>query len=297
MLARRGGLILLWILQLTACATWHAPESHHEWKLPAPNVGEDSVVFELAFVRWPEASVNHASSSDDAASTLWRVLDEQFLTPEAREQLTANGLCVGIISDPLPEGIRTALESTRDPLSVISQQHASPGEELLTRRERRQCPSGSHQEIEVLPLDEARRVVLVHEAGRVRADAFEQPRGFFRLTTRAIGNGRVRVELVPSIDFGEPRQRIIGGQGAYRYDVKRKEQAFESLAVATSLVKGQTLVVTSSKQPKGLGGAFFADRFESTPDRLLLLIRIAGSQQDELFAPTTQQESLVTPLD
>ena len=296
MLDRHAGLMLLWMVALSGCASWHAPESHHEWKLPAPNAGEDAVVFEFAFVRWPEAPPNTVSSSGET-STLWHVLDEQFLAPEMREQLAANGLRIGIISDPLPEAIRTSLEATRDPLSVISQQHATAGAEILTRRERRQCPSGSHEEIEVLPMEKGKRVVLVQEAGHVRADAFDQPRGFVRLTARGLGDGRVRVELVPSIDFGEPLQRIIGGQGAYRYDTRRKEQAFESLAVATALAKGQTLVVTSSQETKGLGGAFFADRFESAPDRLLLLIRIAESHQDELFSPATRQESLVTPLD
>jgi hypothetical protein len=290
-----GGALLS--LLLGGCATWHVPITHQDWKLPAQNSGSDSVTFEIAFVRWPSGLSEEAGTTEGTPGDLWRALDEQFLPPELRQNFAANGMRAGIISDPLPNSIRAALEATSDPLSVITDQNASPGTEVLARRERRQCPSESRQEIEVLPMREGKRIVLANESGRVRAEEFEQPRGFIRFTTHAMGDGRVRAELVPIIDFGKPKQRIIGGQGAYRYDTRRDERVYDKLEFSTALFPGRTLVLTSSTDKKGLGAVLFADRFEGSPDQLLLLIRIAETQRDELFSPRTQQESLVTPLE
>lgn len=271
------------------CATWDLPTSPAEFKLPVPNAGANAVVFETAFVRWPGDPAENANS-------LWQSLDEQFLPPNLRQQLAANGLRVGIISDPLPESIRKSLDATRDPLAVITDQNASPGAEVLTRRERRQCPSGSREEIEVLPLSEGRRVILFNDFGRIRAKPFDQPRGFFQFTVHSVGDGRVRVELLPIVDYGEPRKRVIGGQNVYRLDVRRDREVFESLAISSTLATGQTLLITAAPEKKGLGAAFFANRFEADQDRLLLLLRIAEARRDELFSPHRERGSLVTPL-
>jgi hypothetical protein len=279
----------LLINALLGCATWDVPATQAELTLPIPTTGADSVVVETAFVRW-------RNEPTDEAESLWRGLDEQFLPPSLRQLLAANGLRVGIISDPVPESIRKALDATRDPLSIITDPKATPGAEVLTRRERRQCPSGSQEELEVLPLIAGRRIVLFNDSGRVRAEQFEKPRGFFQYSPHSLGDGRVRVELQPVIDYGEPRQKVIGGQNAYRFDVRRDQQVCEQLAVSATLAAGQTLVVTATPENKGLGALFFGGRFASEQDRLLLLLRIAEARHDELFSPRRQRESLVTPI-
>jgi hypothetical protein len=284
------------LAHMVGCATWHAPETYQEWKLPAPDVGEDSVIFEFAFVRLPGESLGKLNEALPGTDSFWQSLDEQFLSAELRQHLSANGLRVGEISDPLPDSIRIALEATRDPLTVITHENATPGAEILTRREKRQCSSGSLEEVEVLPLRVESRVVLLHEQGRVRAQQFEKPRGFFQLTTKALGDGRVSIELVPVIDFGDPRERILGGQGAYRYDTRRDKQSYDSLKISAALVPGRTLVVTCMSDSKGLGATFFADRFDGSSDQLLMLLRISQSNRDELFSPLSQSDSIVTPL-
>jgi hypothetical protein len=279
---------VLALLGVAGCATWDVPVASGELKLPVPNAGSDAVVFETAFIRW---------SGEEAAATeeLWKAVDEQFLPPSLRQELAANGLRAGILSDPIPESIRASLQETSDLLSVITDENASPGAEVLTKRERRTCPSGSREEIEVMPLRDEKRVVLCNDRGRVRAIPFDQPRGFYQLTVRSLGNGSARVELLPTVDFGTPRQRIIGGQNAFRLDVRRDRQVFESLAISPTLGPGKTLVLSGTPEKKGLGAYFFADRFESTEDRLLLLFRIVEAGRDDLFSPHRGRESLVSP--
>jgi hypothetical protein len=268
---------MLLFVSTLGCASWDLPTSQAELKLPLPDAGADAIVFETAFVRWP-------SEPAEDAENLWESLDEQFLPPDLRQTLAANGLRAGILSDPLPEAIRRSLEATRDPLAVITDQQVTAGAELLARRERRQCPSGSVEEIEVLPVSEGRRVVLLNDAGRVRGIVFDQPRGFLELSIQSLGDGRVRIELLPIVDYGEPRKRFIGGQNVYRIDVRRDREPFENLTVSSTLTPGQTLVLTATPERKGLGAAFFADRFQSDQDRLALLLRIAEARRDELFS-------------
>lgn len=279
-----AGLILL--SAAAGCATWDLPASPAEFNLPMPSADTHAVVYETAFIRWP----------GNEGDVLWKEVDEQFLPPHLRQELAANGLRAGILSDPLPEAIRNSLDASSDPLAVITDQNAVPGAEVLTRRERRQCPARSREEIEVLPPGEEQRIVLFNELGRVRAISFEQPRGYLRLNLAAVGDGRVQIELVPVIEFGKPKQRVIGGQNAYRVEVRRELEEFASLAIASTLRSGQTLVLTATTDKKGLGAIFFADRFEAEQDRLLLLFRIAEAGPDELFAPRREQEPLVTPL-
>jgi hypothetical protein len=254
-----------------------------------PEVGSNAVVYETAFIRWP-------GKSGQDEDELWKVLDEQFLPPHIRHELAANGLRAGILSDPLPEAVRNSLDASSNPLAVITDQNAVPGSEVLTRRERRQSPAGAREEIEVLPPSDGQRVVLFNEVGRVRAISFEQPRGYLKLKLEPLGDGRVRIDSVPVMEFGEPKQRIIGGQNAYRVEVRAEREEFASLAIGTTLLPGQTLVLTATDEKKGLGGTFFADRFEAEQDRLLLLLRIAETGVDELFAPRREQEPLVTPI-
>lgn len=274
---------------LSGCASWDLPENPAEFRLPMPEVGSNSIVYETAFIRW-------AGKTDGEEDVLWQEVDEQFLPPDVRHALTSNGLRVGVLSGPLPEAIRNSLEASSDPLAVITDQNAVPGAEVLTKRERRQSPAGALEEIEVLPPNDGTRIVLFNEAGRIRALPFDQPRGFLKLTLEPVADGRMKIELIPVMEYGVPKQRIIGGQNAYRVEVRREREEFANLGVHSILGPGQTLVMTATDEKKGLGGTLFADRFEAEQDRLLLLLRMTETGVDDLFAPHREHEPLVTPL-
>lgn len=288
--------IRIWLCSISllgGCATWDAPESHQDWKLPAMATTQDTLTYEMAFLRWNPVQANDAD--------FWQLADEQFLSAETRQQLAANGLRVGMITDPMPASLLRALQATQNPVAVITDQDATVGSEVLTRRERRQISLGTPSDIDVvLPAvtgEITESVVLYTEDGRVRAERFRRPRGYFRLKTRGLGSDGVEFQVIPTVDHGEEKPEIIAGQGIYRSGLRRSQRLYEQLAFTTTLKPGRMLVITATEEPRGLGAAWFADRFGSTDDRLVLLLRLADAERNELFAPNTTRESLVSPLE
>ena len=149
----------------------------------------------------------------------------------------------------------------------------------------------------LVPEITGRKVVLFSEEGRVRAETFNEGQALFAVRSYPSGDGTVRVELVPEIKHGEVKHQWVPGNGTLRHDVGRQTSAFDPLRVSAVLSPGQTLLVTSSDEPKGIGSLLFVRGTGDTSERLILLIRLAQTQYDDLFAPEQTAAPLATPLD
>jgi hypothetical protein len=288
MFSRCLNALLPLVILATGCAAWQKPEKR--FRLPSPQVPLDAIPCEIAFLQWDPRQV-------EKDQQFWLSVDEQFLSAEVRQRLQDNGLRIGLISGTLPSELRDKLEATRDPVAALTAEKMPPGTEMLSRRERLQCRLGIADLIEVLPESARRGAILWSEEGRVVGKVFDRPRGFFTLTTHSHGDGRLRLELIPGIDHGEPRQRMIGNPAMMRIEVRRDQKLFELLAVDALVRPGQTLIVTSTPAPKGIGATFFSSRFATGSDQLFLLIRVGSSQRDNLFITADQVEPLVTPIE
>lgn len=286
MLSRPFLVVICLLCCPTGCATWNNPET--SFQLPVLQMRSDTVVCEIAFVQWD----THES---DTNQRFWQTIDEQFLPVEVRRRLSENGLRLGLISGQLPDQVRRKLGATVDPIAALTAETLAPGTEMLSRRETKQCRDGITEIIEVLPHRPNTAVILFNEEGRVRAEQFHQPRGFFALTTFAEGDGRIRLELTPGIEHGDWRKRVTVMQGGMRYDQRRDQRLFDSLKATAQLAPDHILVVTSTPEAKGLGATFFANRFVSGTEQLFLLIRLSRRQDDDLFAPSAKLAPIVTP--
>ena len=120
---------------------------------------------------------------------------------------------------------------------------------------------------------------------------FEKPVGMLELSCEPLGDGRVRLQVIPSVEHGEIRQQWGTAEGAWMVYSNRPRQEFESLAFRTILSPGQTLLVTAA-EAKGLGAEFFA-RYEGN-ERSVMLVRLAQTQMDDLFNPTPVRRPLAT---
>jgi hypothetical protein len=106
----------------------------------------------------------------------------------------------------------------------------------------------------------------------------------FDLTAMPEGDGTVSIQLTPEIYHGQSHQCWVAQDGTFRVDSTRNCQRFEDLFIETILSPGQTLVLSASPDPVGLGEAFFIDA-KSQRRRTVLLVRLAQTQLDDLFAP------------
>jgi len=80
----------------------------------------------------------------------------------------------------------------------------------------------------------------------------------------------------------------------FRVDSSRDCDRFEDLLIETTLSPGQTFVVSASPDAVGIGAAFFAANGESQRRRRVLLLRLAQTQLDDLFAPDRSLTPIAT---
>jgi hypothetical protein len=245
------------------------------------------VVLEVSFIRIPE---EHA----DFEQRFWPEADESAITPEVRRCLAANGLRSGVVSSPPPPALQELLD--RQPSSDLGGgvMSVAGGTEIAVRTHRLRSRAGHPGKIAVRANPAPRLAALVQDAdGQVHGETFEQAQCYLCVTTYPQGSGQTRVELVPTIEYGQPRSRFKGQQGAWIVDnLSRPVRTYEALKVDAALAPGQCVAVGVTDVRRGLGNQFFGSDADEQEPRLLLLVRLAQTQRDERF----MEEEELTPL-
>src|SRR5690606_27801493 len=95
----------------------------------------------------------------------------------------------------------------------------------------------------------------------------------------------VRVEIIPEIHHGSPRQQVVPGEGTFQLITARDREVFEDLRMELTLAPGQTLVLTCTSDQKGLGENFFVEPERGDGQKTLLRIRLLQTQRGDLFDP------------
>lgn len=281
--ARPCSLLLLLLACVGGCALWKEPPSEPP-SLPAAKMAADSVVLEIAFVR---LSGEALAQQDE----LWRQVDEQPLPAETRRRMVENGLRAGVVSSQLPPLLRTLLEEKADALAVTG-----PGipEDVTASQRQLQSRAGKRGVI-LAGSQQPKLALLLQQNGTVTGGEFAQAQCLFAVKTFPQGDGSVRLELVPEIEHGETRQRWIGQEGSFRVDSGREQKVLDHLRMDLRLSPGEVLVVTCTSEQKGLGKHFFGSG--DPGEQKLLMIRIAQTQYDDVFAPEKLQAPLATPTE
>lgn len=279
--------LLLGIVLVSGCAQWSTPPATELTRLPLPKLAPDSVVLDITFIRIPEERV-------DFEARFWPEADESALDPDLRRRLVANGFRSGILGSPPP----VALQELLDELPMADLDDGSTriqaGTEIAVRSHRLRSRSGHLSKVAVHSSPVPKLVALLYdEGGRVRGESLDQAQCFFCVTSHPQGDGRVQVELVPTIEYGQPRSRFKGQQGAWTIDnVSRPSRVYDDLKIDTILAPGQCVAIGCSDTQRGLGKQFFAADAEQQEPRLLLIVRLQQTQRDDRFL----QEDVVEPI-
>ena len=149
----------------------------------------------------------------------------------------------------------------------------------------------------VVPKLPKESVVLLSDQGRVSARTFDGGQALFAIKTQPFGDGTVEIELTPEIKHGEIRHQWVPGNGSFKHDFSREGVVFDKLRLAAVAAPGQTLLVTCTEEIRGLGGLFFAEGSRPDAERLVLLVRLAQTQYDDLFDSEQTPEPLATPFE
>lgn len=238
----------------------------------------ESAVLEVFFIRCPMGDLN-------VNATLWEQVDEQTLPNETRLQMARNGFRAGMVGAQVPLGVSRLLDlaAATAPAPSNRVEASQMQDEPQVIRRHLQVRPGTRQEIIASELyDEL--TVLVGDGDQLAGQTYAQAQGLFALKTTNLRDGQVKIDLVPEVHHGQPRQRWVAGQGMYRLDAGRDKKAFDAMAISAPLGRGQMLVMTClPNRPGSLGYHFFSDKRAGRTDQKLLIVRLAQAQHDDLL--------------
>jgi hypothetical protein len=253
-------------------------------------MSQDTVVLELAFVRLPVADMA-------GENAIWHAADEQHFDPLLRRRLAENGLRVGLLGSQLPDTIREAF--AREPNLLVEGGDEVDQEESREQRRgvrRLQCRQGRRNKV-LASRTYSTLAVLTCEDGGLHGKHLTQAQCLFGLRAFPRGDGQVRLELTPEIEHGEMKNQWVGQEGALMQRVGKERISYDTLRMSPQLALGQTLVVGTTTDIKGLGEHFFSEINLGTSERVFLLVRLAQTQLDDIFSSGTLPATLTTNLD
>lgn len=281
-------LVLLSIALTSGCSLWKEEKKPKKTSFPAPVRAPDSVTIDVTFVHVPP-------DTEYLAEELWRDVDEQHLPTELRRRLEANGFRCGMIGSQYPEALEELIAHTENK-DQIDTELGAPRVGKAIGQKRIQCRSGKLSKLitsETFP----QLAVMTNDDGELRGRSCTNAHCEFSMRSFTLGDGRVRLELTPEIHHGVPKQSIVGGENAFRFDVTQERMSLDQLHIETTLSRGQTLLLTATPEANGVGGQFFRSGKSTRNHAKLLLIRLAQTQMNNLFVSDDIAAPIATPTE
>lgn len=245
-----------------------------------PRAAPKTIPLELVFVR-------HDEHDPVLRDELWNLADEQVLDAPLRRRLQANGLRVGVVTAQLPPHLADRFL----PPAVSSGETlpaALPDNPALVRHMLRLLPGRSSDVMAATGLEEL--VLLENDGESVRGKTYHDASTLFAMRSWPAADGRVRLNLSPTIKHGPVERSWVGEEGMFRLEAGQRRDALAGLTFETTVPMGSMIIVGCVGEPASTAGdAFFRDRAGARSGQRLLAIRPVPHEQslDPLFAPTT----------
>lgn len=281
--------LTLLLAGLTGCAQWVKTSINEVNRLPSAALPRDGVVLEIAFAKLP---LSDAAAYDE----IWQHTDEQAFSTDIRREWAANGLRCGILGSQLPGKLREILDRSAGSLADQAQD-ALDAQSATSRGDRRiQCRTGRPAKVYASKTID-RLALLAQERGTVRGWQLTQAQCLFGMKVYPLGDSRAEIDLVPEVEHGELKTQFVGRDGTVMPQLARERVVFDRLKLDATLAPGHVLMISTTPEVKGIGEHFFVERTATSQVRMLLLIRLAVTQHDDLFAPDRAAGPLATPME
>jgi hypothetical protein len=275
------------ILTLAGCSHFREPEPSEPSSLPPVRSLSDTVGLEIVFLKLPV-------DGDSQIAPMWNEIDETHLPTDLRRSLSANGIRTGRFGSHMPAPLKQMVDELVFPGAEGADPAVKVGAGPIHTCRQLQSRTGQRSELlasEILP---EIAVLRSNPEGQIVGNTYHNAQCVWALKTFPQGDGRVRLQLTPEVQYGEPRNRWVGqGTGIFRQVSGRSQKSFDDMQIDTHLTPGQTLVLSGTDQLTGLAQHFFsAGEPARTQGKKLLLIRLARTQYDDLFSA----EQILAPI-
>jgi hypothetical protein len=245
----------------------------------------DSVVIEMAILDLK------ADDLEDAEQ-LWQEVDELQLEADVRKQLATHGLRSGVIGVHVPQWIVHRLSEQCKHLQLDSNNAMAMPSDIIIQR-RLQCRAGKQRQVPI-----GARFDKLTVIGDTETPAeYTGGQCLLVLTASPLGDGRVQLAMVPEIHYGTPKQHWVGQSGHFRADVTLDTAKFDEIEIAATLSPGETFILLATPEGERLGRVVCQSETAETPPARLILLRLAQTQTDDLFAPQQTLTPIATLLE
>jgi hypothetical protein len=262
--------------------SWAPPASAGKSPLSPFRPGIQTSALEVTFVR-------HDYELPALNEDLWSQVDETSIAPGARQALAQNGLRAGVIAGALPlvlEEAMTADDHLTGP-SVASTPEgptaASLESDSVVRRRMLHALPGQRAELLASGIYN-RLPLLVRDGDETQGECYYNAQCVVAAKATPLGDHRVRLQIVPELQHGEPRQQIRGDDGIFRIDSARPKVALDKLTIDLVLSPGQAVLLGAHPElPGSVGHYFFTEPRSGRLEQKLMLIRFTGTRFDNLL--------------
>lgn len=261
---------------------WRQPEPAEAARAAAHKPAPKTVPMEIVFAR----SDGHDTGWHES---LWDLTDEQAFDHALRRRLAANGLRAGLVTGPLPPEFAARLEP-RVPAAEGEEPPATQGDRpAVMRRFLKLLPGRDNEVVAAAGLSEL--ILFEHDGTEVRGGTYHDATAYFAVKAWPAADGRVRIELVPTVKHGPLERSWVGEEGAFRLETGQRRRPFERLAITAAIPQGSTLLIGPAGDASStIGDAFFGDD-RAHGGRRLLAIRPDGRPTDPLFEQGADDDS------
>ena len=253
---------------------WHSAAPTEAARAAAQKPAPKTLPLEIVFARTDD----HEAGWQDE---LWNLADEQAFDHALRRRLAANGLRVGLVAGPLPPTLAARLEPHSTPAEDGDLPAAAADRPAVTRRFLKLLPGRDNEIVAAAGLDEL--ILFEHDGDEVRGDSYRDATTYFALKAWPAADGRLRIELVPTVKHGPLERAWVGEEGAFRLETGQKRRSLAGLAIAATIPQGSTLLVGPAGDASSTVGDAFFGADTSRRGRRLLAIRPDGRPTDPLF--------------
>lgn len=225
---------------------------------------------------------------DELLEKMWHQLDQQSIPLETRQILDANGLRAGVLS---PQATIEFVELLADKeidtsgMKTWQKQFYAQQGNTTQRKILHQRIQNDIGELHMVPLsDTAATASWAVTTKRSRfAGQGENVRAFAEISTYPKGDGRVELEILPQLRFGEVRPTIDVAEGTFYIKPQQSIKSIEDLRLSIHVRPGETVVVGPTSQLVDLGDLMFGNGDRIDFWHRLLLVRVVHTQHDDLF--------------
>lgn len=245
--------------------------------LSPPRMHADSVVLEVSFVRFP-------LGQEALNGPLWSEVDEQQISTAARQALVQQAFRAGVLAGYLPAPLQELLGEELTPTEGTDTTLLSFEPESKVTTKHVQLRAGKR--LELVASETYPRLTLLEPRpdGALAGRDFEKADCRFNLTPQPLADGRVRLTLVPEVQYGDARPQLTSKpeMGLMVFESTRPRRVFDDLRIEAELAPGEILILGAAPNQSGsLAGHFFTTALAaSVPQQKLLLIRLVQTQHD-----------------